>query len=136
MRVTLDIGAFEPLRAHDTDAGMDIRSRETKTVLAHGSEIFYTGVHVELPNGTAGILLSKSGLNVNHGITSEGLIDEGYTGQIVVKLYNNSDDDYIVNRGDKISQMVIVPVLYESIEIVDKLGESDRGADGFGSSGR
>lgn len=136
MKVKLEAGAFEPLRAHSTDAGMDIRSREWKIVPARGSAVFHTGVHIELPKGTAGILLSKSGLNVRNGITSEGLIDEGYTGEIIVKLYNNSDIDYFVERADKITQLVIVPVLYEAIEIVDKLGESDRGADGFGSSGR
>ena len=75
-------------------------------------------------------------MNVKYGITSTGLIDEGYTGEIVVKLFNNSDEDYMVQNGDKISQLVIIPIRRPPIEIVDELGETDRGHHGFGSSGR
>ena len=75
-------------------------------------------------------------MNVKHGITSTGLIDQGYTGEITVKLYNNGNRDYKVERGDKISQLVIIPVLYESVELVDDLDESERGANGFGSTGK
>ena len=90
-----------------------------------------------MPHGMAGVLISKSGLNVKNDITSTGLIDEGYTGEIVVKLYNHGGYDYKVNAGDKISQLVIVPVLYEEVELVDDLKEdSDRGSHGFGSTGR
>lgn len=79
---------------------------------------------------------SKSGLNVKHGITSEGVIDAGYTGSIVVKLYNNSGFDYTVNAGDKISQIVLLPIFTPELEQVDKLEETERGAGGFGSSGK
>lgn len=137
MKIKLDKGAFEPVRAHDTDAGMDLRAMDSQIVPAKESAIFHTGVHVKLPKWTAGIIVSKSGLNVNHDITSTGLIDEGYDGEIVVKLINHGGYDYKVNIGDKISQLVIVPVFYEDIEIVDDLNqESERGSDGFGSSGR
>ena len=137
MRVKLDEGAFAPVRAHKTDAGLDIRSRDTQIVPAKESAIFRTGVHVELPEGTAGILVSKSGLNTKHDITSTGLIDEGYTGEIVVKLYNHGGYDYTVNAGDKISQLVIIPVRYEEVELVEELDmDTDRGSNGFGSSGR
>jgi len=136
MNVYLDGGAYVPRRAHTTDAGIDLRSMEDITVPSHGSAVFHTGVHVELPHGTAGLLVSKSGLNVKHGITSTGLIDEGYTGEIVVKLYNNSDSDYCVHDGDKISQLVVIPVLYEDVEEVEHLTEgTERGANGFGSTG-
>ena len=139
MKVKLDKGAIMPTRAHHTDAGLDIYSRETKVVPARGCAKFDTGVHIELPDYpdlTAGVLMSKSGLNVNHGITSEGLVDVGYTGSIVVKLYNNSDTDYEVKEGDKISQLVIVPVLTPFLELVDDLDETERGDGGFGSTGR
>lgn len=82
------------------------------------------------------MLKSKSGLNVRHGITSEGVIDEGYTGSIVVKLYNYTFDDYHVNIGDKISQLVVIPVLTPDLEFVDELDGGERGNNGFGSSGR
>ena len=137
MRVKLDHGAYEPTRAHETDAGLDIRAKESQIVPAKESAIFHTGVHIQLPQGWAGVLVSKSGLNTKHDITSTGLIDEGYTGEIVVKLYNHGGYDYKVLAGDKISQLVIVPVLYESIEIVDDIDSgSERGDSGFGSSGR
>ena len=82
------------------------------------------------------MLKSKSGLNVKHGITSEGVIDVGYTGSIKVKLYNNSDKPYTVANGDKISQLVILPIVLPDLEIVTELGKTDRGSNGFGSSGK
>lgn len=137
IKVKLDEGAKMPTRAHDWDAGLDIYARETQTVHARGSVKFDTGVHIALPNGTAGVLMSKSGLNVKHGITSEGLIDAGYTGSIVVKLYNNSDEDYTVYVGEKISQLVILPVVIpDCIFSVADLEETERGDGGFGSTGR
>lgn len=136
MRIKLDEGAFTPTRAHPTDAGLDLYSREEQVVPARGSAIFDTGVHIELPCGTVGMLKSKSGLNVKYGIISEGVIDEGYTGSIVAKLYNLSDDDYWVYPGDKITQLVIMNYIAPRLEIVDELDETDRGDNGFGSSGR
>lgn len=77
-----------------------------------------------------------SPLNVNFGITSDGVIDSGYTGSIVVKLYNNSDTPYEVKAGDKISQLVILPVELPSCVLADRLDTTNRGGNGFGSSGR
>ena len=144
IKIKLDAGARMPTRAHATDAGLDIYSRITKTVPARGSADFDTGVHIELPVlkfllwkfATVGMLKSKSGLNVKHGITSEGVIDVGYTGSIRVKLYNHSDCDYEVKEGDKISQLVIMPILTPKLKKVTELGAAERGDNGFGSSGR
>lgn len=136
MKVRLDGGAFLPERAHDTDAGLDLRSPRPYTAPAHGHCIIPTGVHVQLPHGTAGLIVSKSGLNIRDGITSRGLIDEGYTGEIVVRLDNAGDADKTIRRGDKISQLVIVSVLYELCEQVDEIEGGERGASGFGSTGR
>lgn len=136
MRIKLDNGAYMPERAHETDAGADLRAPHDVTVMAKGSVVIDTGVHIELPPNTVGMLKSKSGLNVKHGITSEGVIDVGYTGSIAVKLYNHSDKPYEVKAGDKISQLVIMPILTPSFELVDELEETERGNNGFGSSGR
>lgn len=136
MKIKLDDGAFVPTRAHEHDGGMDLYAMEDQIVPANESAIFDTGVHVQLPSGTAGLLVSKSGLNVKHGLTSEGLIDEGYTGSIVVKLYNNSGFDYRVHRGDKISQLVILPIITPEVELVDELEDTERGTGGFGSTGK
>ena len=136
MKVMLDAGAFAPTRGHRTDAGLDIKSPVSKTVPAYGSTVIDTGVHVELPEGTVGMLKSKSGMNVNYGIVNEGVIDVGYTGSIKVKLYNHSDKDYRIKKGDKLTQLVIVECYFPDIEIVDELGATERGDNGFGSTGR
>lgn len=92
MKIKLDPGAFMPEYAHAQDAGMDLRSPVDAVVLPHDSAVIDTGVHVEIPKGAVGMLKSKSGLNVNHDLTSEGVIDEGFTGSIRVKLYNHGGD--------------------------------------------
>ena len=136
MKVKLDKYAIMPTRAHDTDAGLDIHSPMFIWVPARGWAVIPTGVHVQFPEGCAGLLVSKSSLNVKHNITSTGLIDEGYTGEIIVKLYNHSDENYAVYKGDKVSQLVVIPVRYEPVEIVDEIEGGERGTGGFGSTGR
>ncbi len=136
MKIKLDKGAKLPTRAHPTDAGLDLYCRETQTVFAGESAIFDTGVHIELPPFTVGFVKSKSGLYVKHSLTSEGVVDEGYTGSIVVKVINHGHDDYTFNKGDKIAQFVVLPVQYNELELVDELGDTERGNGGFGSTGR
>ena len=136
MKVLLDKGAYMPERAHKTDAGLDIKSPFGFVIPRGGARVIDTGVHIQLPAGTVGMLKSKSGLNIKHGITSEGVIDEGYTGSIRAKLYNNGGGDVIIDKGDKITQLVILPILTPDIEIVDSLEETERGANGFGSTGK
>lgn len=136
MKIALDNGAIMPTRAHASDAGYDLYAREEKAVPAHGSACFDIGVHIEIPSGYVGFLKSKSGLNVKRGITGEGVIDSGYTGSIVVKLYNNSDTDYTVGAGDKISQIVLLPIFTPELEQVETLEDTERGGKGFGSSGK
>ena len=135
--VKLDSFACPPTRAHAEDAGLDLRSPYECVVNARESKVIDTGVHVSLPCGTAGLLVSKSGLNVEHDITSTGLIDSGYTGSIKVKLYNHGTDDYHIHRGDKVTQMVIIPVMIPNrMVLVEEVGDTERGDGGFGSSGR
>lgn len=136
MKIKLDPGAKMPTRAHPADAGLDLYAREAQIVCAKESAEFDTGVHIELPSGTVGFLKSKSGLNIHHDIIGEGVIDEGYTGSIRVKLYNLGGYDYRVEAGDKISQLVILPIEKPDLELVDELWEGERGNNGFGSSGK
>lgn len=136
MRIMLEEYAFMPLRGHETDAGLDLRAPYDVWLDGRLYTTIDTGVHVELPEGTVGMLKSKSGLNVKHGITSDGVIDCGYTGSIVVKLYNHSDFAYKITAGDKITQLVIVPVVIPDLEVVKSLEETERGANGFGSTGK
>ena len=136
MNIQLDKQALMPVRAHDTDAGLDLLSPVDMVIPERGSVTVDTGVHIELPPNTAGFLKSKSGLNVKYGVTSEGVIDVGYTGSIAVKLYNHSGVDYIVRRGDKISQLVVVKIDTPDLVLVEKLEDTERGNGGFGSTGR
>lgn len=136
MKIKLESNAIMPTRAHSTDAGLDLYSPYNQEVPPKRSAIFDTGVHIELPKGTAGLIVSKSGLSTKYNLLSSGLIDEGYTGSIRVQLYNHSDQWYNVKRGDKISQLVVIPILTPDLELVDELESTERGDKGFGSSGR
>ena len=137
MRVMLDEGARMPERAHPTDAGYDLFSRETACIMHQASAVFDTGVHIELPPGYYGKIESRSGMNINHGVVScGGVIGEGYTGSVCVKLYNLSNSGYVVQAGDKIAQLVIMRYAAPEFELVDALAETARGNNGFGSTGR
>ena len=153
MKIMLDKGAKMPTRAHPWDAGLDLYTPcyitvpeaqtrvcdtgyEQRIETIVGSVTIDTGVHVEIPEGCVGLIKSKSGLNVNHGLTTDGVIDAHYTGSIAVKLYNHTSRPYRFNAGDKIAQLVIVPCLLPDLELVDSLEETDRGDNGFGSTGR
>ena len=136
IRVKLDEGAWIPERAHDTDAGADIRCREGFTVPAHGFTTIDTGVHVELPPRTKCEVKAKSGLWTNHGIITTGLIDEGFTGTIRVGLANLSDRDYTFEAGDKVTQLCVSSVCYPTYKQVDEIRGGARGSNGYGSTGR
>ena len=136
VKVKLDPGAYLPEYAHDADAGMDLRSPRDVYIMPNSSRTIDTGVHIAIPPGLVGMLKSKSGLNVKHGLLNTGVIDSGYTGSIVVKLYNHTYSPYFVKQGDKISQLVILPVIHAQLELVDELEETERGDNGFGSTGK
>ena len=136
INVRLDDGAHLPERAHPTDAGADIRCIAGFTIAPHSSALIRTGVHVQLPPGTVGMIKSKSGLNTIHGIVGEGVVDEGFTGEIIVKLYNLGGMPYHFEDGDKITQLVVMPVLYPDFTQVDEIEGGERGDAGYGSTGR
>ena len=136
LKVCLDNGAKMPTKAHYWDAGFDLYCIKGAVIRGRASMCFDTGVHIEIPKGYVGFLKSKSGLNVLHSLVGEGVIDSGYTGSIIVKLYNNSDTYYSVKDGDKISQIVILPIPSVELEEVRSLEKTERGDRGFGSSGR
>ena len=135
-RVMLDQGAKMPTKAHDTDAGFDIYTPRAFTILRGAYATINTGVHIEIPKGYVGFLKSKSGLNVKHGVTGEGVIDAGYTGSIVVKLNNNGSNPLRFAEGEKIIQIVFLPIPRVELELTDSFEATERGNNGFGSSGR
>ena len=136
VRFSLDDGAYPPGRAHDTDAGSDLRTPVMLRVPPHDSAVVDLGVHVELPPHACGLLVSKSGLNVVHALTSTGLIDQGYSGPMRVRIYNDGPDWYLFRAGDKVTQIVLLPVLYPTWRGCAAVEGGERGDAGFGSTGR
>ena len=136
MKIKLDKGAYMPVRGHATDAGLDLRTPVAFAIKAGGSAEIDTGVHVEIYHGLVGMLKSKSGLNVKHSIQSEGVIDSGYTGSVVVKLFNHGKHGIEIKKGQKISQLVLLPIITPELVLVDRLEDTERGAGGFGSTGK
>ena len=134
MKVMLDPGAKMPTRSHPFDAGLDLYSM--KDGIVDYSKTFDTGVHVEIPEGCVGLIKSKSGLMVNNQITTDGTIDAHYTGSIKVKLFNHGGASYHVEAGQKIAQLVIIKCELPELELVDSLEDTDRGSNGFGSTGK
>lgn len=135
MKVKLDPGAIMPTRAHETDAGLDLYARESLEIPVDGVGTFDTGVHVAIPEGYVGLITAKSGL-MKQGITSRGTIDSGYTGSIRVVLFNHCICPVKIEKGQKISQLVLLPIITPELELVDSLEETERGSGGFGSTGK
>lgn len=136
LKVKLDPGAHMPTRAHPRDGGLDLYSMEDKLIQPYKSASFNTGVHVAIPEGYVGLVKSKSGLMFKHDIVTDGTIDSDFTGAIQVKLFNNCGARYVVEAGDKIAQLVLLPIITPEPEVVDSLEETERGDNGFGSTGK
>lgn len=134
--------ASAPSKAHEGDAGYDLRSIEEVSLPPGGRALVKTGISIAIPDGWAGLVLPRSGLSVKHGVSlvnTPGLIDSGYRGEIMVPLINHDrDETFVVEAGMRISQLVLVRVGDAVFSEVESLGESSdgRGEGGFGSSGR
>lgn len=129
-----------PAPAREGDAGFDLRSRvELALDPGGGRALVPTGIALELPEGTAGLILPRSGLALRHGVSclnAPGLIDAGYRGEIGVILVNTDPTEpFTVSRGDRIAQLVVVQLPALSFLPVSVLSESERGAGGFGHTG-
>lgn len=132
----LDDFAIKPTKGHEDDAGYDLYTPERLVIRPRSSVVVDTGVHFEIPKGHVGMIKSKSGLNVNSDINSEGVIDSGYTGSVRAKLYNHGDELRIINKGEKITQIVFLPIVTPKLVEVGIFQETERGDHGFGSTGR
>lgn len=126
----------EPLYGNAYAAGVDLRAAESVSVDSGGTATIRTGLRIELPHGHVGLVRGRSGMAFKKGLWAfEGTIDEDYRGELSVLLWNAGDGDVRVNRGDRIAQLVVVQVVRCALEAVAELSETDRGADGFGSTG-
>lgn len=154
LKVKIGPNGIMPNWAHDTDVGMDLytpidfivprsvfMNKTTKegmrvSQVVVGNYILNTEVILGIPNGIGGFIKSKSGLNFRNGIIVEGVIDPGYTGTVKLKLYNLTGTPVEFHRGDKVAQIVFVPFVKPSLEMVESFPKSERGTGGFGSTGR
>lgn len=135
IKVVVDPGANIPTRAHKNDAGLDLYATKGGWIFPKCRKIFGTGTHASIPAGFVGLLTSKSGL-MSRGITSRGTIDSDYTGEIRAVLFNHSWRFIRIKPHQKITQLVILPIITPDPEVVDNLLATDRGNGGFGSTGK
>lgn len=133
----LDIGARLPLRGSPGAAGLDLSALCEVRVPARGRARIRTGLAVGIPDGFVGVLRDRSGLAVRHGVTVlAGVIDADYRGEVIVVIQNHGTEDHLVLPGDRVAQLLVLPVPELQVLEVDALEETERGEGGFGSSGR
>lgn len=127
--------AHIPERAYDNDAGADLFSIEEVHIQPHAPAMIKTGIEIALPRKTCGLIWGKSSIESRGLIVTAGLIDEGYRGEIVVCMFNLTDKIQVIEKGQKIAQLVVIPVYYPKFKEVKELPKSKRGIFGFGSTG-
>lgn len=126
-----------PVRANKTDAGLDLYAAETVEIKAGKGEMIGTKLVIAIPTGTTGMICDRSSMGVKGFKVHGGIIDE-YRGEVKVVLWNHSGTDQTINQGDKIAQLLIVPLLFpdpEEVPSFDDLPPTTRGSNGFGSTG-
>ena len=137
--VRLDPDLDLPAYAKPGDAGVDLRAREDVVLQPGGGRaLVATGVAVAIPRGYAGFIQPRSGLALKHGVTclnTPGTIDSDYRGEVKVILANLGDEDFVINIGDRIAQIIVAPVTQGIMCEVEALDDTDRGTGGFGSTG-
>lgn len=131
----LDPAAIVPTRAHSGDAGLDLYALEDAPVIPGDGTAIATGIAVAIPYGHVGLIKPRSGLAVRHGIdTLAGVIDHGYTGEVKVLLTTHSETSRWIKAGERVAQLLVVPIAYATPQVVDALPGSARGNGGFGST--
>ena len=135
----LDVDLPTPSHSHPGDGGTDLYSRIDTVLEPRERQMVPTGIAVAVPEGYAGLVVPRSGLAARHGIgvvNGPGLLDSGYRGEVNVILVNHGSEAFTINRGDRIAQLVVVPVVVQEFVEVDELPPSPRGEGGIGSTGR
>ena len=126
-----------PSRANFNDAGFDLYSDENITIKANSRQTIKTGVAFQIQRGFAGLIWPRSGLAVKQGIdVLAGVIDSGYRGEVMVCLYNTSNEDVKIDHGDRVAQIIFQELPMVSLLSIDTLDDSQRGSNGFGSTGK
>ena len=130
-------GPFIPSYSHPEDAGADLKASECSVVPARGKALISTGLCLELPGGHVGLIWPRSGLAVKHSIDcGAGVIDSTYRGEIKVLLFNHSDENFTIEPGNRIAQLLVQKVEHINFISVDSLEKTQRNEAGFGSTGK
>ena len=136
---SLDDGAAQPRQAYKDDAGIDLALKHDLTVPVGAHRVGDTGVHVAVPRGHVGMLFVRSSTGIKkHLVLSNGtgIVDSGYRGPIKISLHNTGTTGQRIKAGDYIAQLVVVPIAPNNIAEVPELGDTERGTNGIGSSGK
>ena len=136
MRIKLIKNAKTPKQGREGDAGYDLFLIDDIVFKAHAITVIDTGVCVELPKGHAGLLAMRSSVCKTGLIIQQPLIDENYRGEIHILIFNPTDIDFEYKKDDRVCSLYVFPVYHETLEVVDELSESNRGAAWSGSSGK
>lgn len=130
--------ATAPTKGSKTAAGYDIYASQHTVIPSHGQGMASTDISFTVPVGTYGRIAPRSGLAVKHGIqTGAGVVDRDYTGEVKVVLFNHSNKDFEINKGDRVAQLILERIVDDAeIVIVESLEETERGLGGFGSTGK
>ena len=134
-------GAVLPTYGTEYSAGADLYllGDDPVTVAPHETKLLKTGISVEIPEGYCGLIFARSGLASKRGLAPAnkvGVIDADYRGEVMVALHNHSEKDAVVDGGERIAQLAIVPFIKAEFELADELSSTERGEGGFGSTGR
>lgn len=128
-----------PSYAHPGDAGLDLHAADTTTLQPGQRALIPCGIAIAIPDGHVGLVHPRSGLAVDHGLTllnAPGTIDAGYRGEVKVLLINHGDGPVEVRHGERIAQLLLLPIAIVDVREVDRLDVTSRGTGGFGSTGR
>lgn len=128
--------AVMPTKAHPTDAGFDLTASKTTNIPARGRALIPTDIAMAIPEGYYGMVVGRSGNTIKRGLVGQtGIIDAGYRNGIGIMAFNTTEEDIVVEYGERAGQIVLMPILVCELEEVDDIGTTTRNG-GFGSSGR
>ena len=139
LKVKAEDEKLVPKHANEGDAGLDLRAKEPVLIEPGKTGRVGTGLKMAIPEGYFGMVAPRSGLAAKHGITmanTPGIVDSGYRGEVKLPLHNLSNRPYVVEEGERVAQMILVPYISAKCRQVDDLGETERGTGGFGSTGK
>ena len=127
--------AIKPSRGSDEAAGYDLYVYESGLLMPNETRLFDTGISIRVPEGTYGRIAPRSSVSKRSILVNAGVIDRDYTGPVKVMLHNLSNDNFVIEKGNRIAQLIIEKISTPEVELVDELDDTERGNGGFGSTG-